>query len=398
MRQRSGSVKRKPDDAVSYANVTSGSARQINPEKLENISVNISKVNSICDKVDSALISADESPLKDILSDLCAAVKLINNNQEEIVKEQLGQATIQNQGGMVNIGTIPKRNRPLTPSPLPQTSFNVQVPHTDTVTEPEKLPEENVSPEQKKFKEAVRKAESSSLIFNLNLGKVPILNVETMSTRATLALAAMAAEHEKRPGNIPSDDSIAAIDDVLSLAKNIEFYGRKTKTYTNSRDPKSGSYCTIPIRYEFADKNTRIEAETYLRNNCDVHCSTPYPSILRECIRQVTDTVRKDYPDNQVKILVDTDNFCLKVAKRPSTEGPNKNRWDYYKNPIPLPVEALDVEARKVPDGFKFVNFPVRRNSGREDVAMGGEEAGEAVAGAAKAGAPGSAHNSHEKY
>jgi hypothetical protein len=79
----------------------------------------------------------------------------------------------------------------------------------------------------KKFKDAVEKAESSTLIFNLNLGRVPILNTETMSNKATLALAALAAECEKppRPGNFPSEESVMAIDDILSLAKSIEFYG-----------------------------------------------------------------------------------------------------------------------------------------------------------------------------
>jgi hypothetical protein len=79
-------------------------------------------------------------------------------------------------------------------------------------------------------------------------------------------------------------------------------------------------------------------------------------------VKQVVDTIKKDYPDNQIKVLVDTDNFCLKIAKRPTSEGQNKNRWDYYKHAIPLPPEALNVDARKVPEGFKF-NMTIRRNS-----------------------------------
>jgi hypothetical protein len=69
----------------------------------------------------------------------------------------------------------------------------------------------------------VKKAESSTLIFNLNLGRVPIMNTSAMSTKASLALAAMVAETENRQGSIPSEDVLATIDDILSVTKNIEF-------------------------------------------------------------------------------------------------------------------------------------------------------------------------------
>jgi hypothetical protein len=220
-----------------------------------------------------------------------------------------------------------------------------------------------------KFREAVENSEKSTLIFNLNLGRVPIMNIETMSKNATLALTAMAAEmeNEGRPGTIPSEDTVAGIDDILSVAQNIEFYGKKTKTYSNPKDKKSGAFCTVPVRYEFPDRETRIESETFLRQKCGVNCATPYPVILRECIKQVIDKVKHDYPDNQVKVAVDTKRFCLKVARRCTVEG-NENygkKWNSYERLIPLPNEALNVEARWVPEGFKMEFLPPGREKGQ---------------------------------
>jgi hypothetical protein len=104
------------------------------------------------------------------------------------------------------------------------------------------------------------------------------------------------------------------------------------------------------VLYEFADKDTRFEAETYLRNKCGAHCSTPYPTILRECIRQVVDAVKVEYPNDQVKVMVDANNFCLCAARRVPVEGnAKKNRWTYADNVIPLPGLALDVDAKRVP-------------------------------------------------
>jgi hypothetical protein len=135
-------------------------------------------------------------------------------------------------------------------------------------------------PKVSKFKEAVREAEKSTLIFNLNLGKVPLINQDTMNTRVTMALSEMAASEEKKSGAIPSDDTASVIDDILSVTKGIKFFGRKTQTYRKAGDSRSGSFCTIPVRYDFHDKDSRIYAETTLRDKCKVQCTTPYPTIL----------------------------------------------------------------------------------------------------------------------
>jgi hypothetical protein len=373
MRNRSGSEKRKLDDTVSYAHVTSlmpassgspASGNFIPSDKIEEMSTNIATVSSLCEKMDKVMESEPESELKTVLVDMSKAIRLLNNNQQVIVKSQTQPVISPNNTGtvnMVSLGTIPKRNR------RSKTRLWIPPP-TPTV----------VRPEVKKFRDAVARAENSTLIFNLNMGRVPIMNQETMSNRATLALAAMAAEEEDRQGGIPTEDTIAGIDDVLSVVRNVEFFGRKTKTYINPKDDKSGSYCTVPVRYEFANKEDRFEAEKYLKNKCGIHCSTPYPIILRECIRQVSDKVRKDYPGNHVKVSVDTGKFCLRVATRAASDSDKQNKWEYFDRFVPLPEAVLNVDARKVPEGFKVLYFtpgpekgladlPVKLGSGSEN-------------------------------
>jgi hypothetical protein len=137
----------------------------------------------------------------------------------------------------------------------------------------------------------------------------------------------------------------------------VEFFGRKTKTYTNPKDEKSGSYCTVPVRYEFSSREERFEAEKYLKDKCGIHCSTPYPIILRECIRQISDKVCKDFPGNHVKVNVDTGKFCLRVATRPPSDSNRQNKWEFFERSIPLPEAVLNVEAKKVTEGFKVEYF-----------------------------------------
>jgi hypothetical protein len=343
-------------------------------EKLEELTVDITKVNSLCEKIDKSVTGIADENVRNVMEDVSAALKLLNKNHEGIVKIH-SQKSSGNTGnsfqvcssGMASLGTIPKRNRI-------QSAASVSVPVPISAQDKQQVGASNgypsvgtdCNPELNAFKDAVNKAESSTLVFNLDLGRIPIMNTETMSTRATLALAAMAAENENRQGNIPADETVSTLDDVLSMAKSIEFFGKKTKSYVNSKDSKSGSYCTIPVKYEFEDKEVKFEAEKYLREKCGAHCATPYPIILRECIKQVTEKVKADYPDNQVKVQVDTSRFCLRVARRFVKEGVDKKtvRWESYEKLIPLPSEALDVTSRKVPEGFKIKYLPPSKDKG----------------------------------
>ena len=115
-----------------------------------------------------------------------------------------------------------------------------------------------------------------------------------------------------------------------------------------------GSFCTIPVKYSFKDKDTRIQAETALRSSCKVSCSTPYPVILRECIKQVVNSVKAKFPGEFVRTNVDPVKLTLSVARR----GNKDSEWQYLKRPVPLPLDVLNVDARKVPEGFRLTDLP----------------------------------------
>jgi hypothetical protein len=232
------------------------------------------------------------------------------------------------------------------------------------VSQPQKPAEKPVKdPKLQAFQDAVRHSERSTLIFNLNLGAKKTLNEKTILSQATLALSSAAAAVEGNANQKPSREVVATLDDVMSVTQNVILYGKVTKPYENKANPedeKNRSFFTMPIRYEFKDKETRVEVETILRDTCKVECATPYPLILRQCIRQVIDHFRKDYPNDYIKVMVDSQNLALKVSRKVKGDG-----WYTHKEPIPLPPQVLDIRARFVPKDFKLVNLPTRRRSSR---------------------------------
>jgi hypothetical protein len=160
----------------------------------------------------------------------------------------------------------------------------------------------------------------------------------------------MAAKVENPTSSLPTQDSVSAIDDILSVTKGMTFYGSVTKTYKNPKDKASGSFCTIPIRYEFKDRETRIQAETILRNTCNVNCNTPYHPALRECIRQTSEFFRGVYNTSYVRVNVDSSKMVLKVFYKPDKDS----KWLPHDKSIPIPREALDLSTRKPPTSFRM--------------------------------------------
>ena len=367
-RDRSVSAKRKASDdfishqvPLSYAAATGNFSAKSQCDNTEALNVKLAKIRSVCDEAASALARHVTDPgITQVFGNIIDALHLTLDLQNDVINSTQAGGQSTHYTGINHAthsrGAVPKKPRSDTPAASSQSNV-LEAPRLQRGKAP--VVNEEVDPVLARFKESVKNAEKSSLLLNLDLGRVPVMNQNTISTKATSALTAMAANKEGKSGVVPSEEAVTAIDDVLSMVKSMQFFGKSTKTYKNTRDPKSGSYCTIPVRYEFKDRDTRIRAETTLRKHCKVHCTTPYPTILRETIRQVINHVKQDYPDNQVRVNVDLKNLALRVSRRePAGEGLPPPTWHEHKRLITLPKEVFDVSARKVPDDFRVRDFP----------------------------------------
>jgi hypothetical protein len=360
----SGPVSTVTGTGISYAEATGGdnaSSTQVIID-CEAVTENIVKVKSICDKVSAEISKADIDPaLVAIFGYINEALFGICDNQLQVTNLCKAKNTLVDSFPPADQGV--KRFRAES-NQVQKKQGNIAPTMVDLSTLRQKTNTQVEDPSVKKFKEAVKDAEKSTLVFNLNLGKVPIINHDTISTNATKALTEMAASVEKSKTKVPSTETMSALDDVLSVVKGMKFFGRSTRSYQRSNDPNSGSYCTVPIKYEFGNKDERIFAETVLRDKCKVNCTVPYPTILRETIRQVINGVKVHYPDYFVKVTVDTGRMCLNVSMRPKLApgSTDEKCWYSLDQPVPIPQECLDIYARKVPDNFK-VNHEFSRNS-----------------------------------
>ena len=196
---------------------------------------------------------------------------------------------------------------------------------------------------KKKFVQAVREAEKSTLLFNLDLGTVPLMNTSTISAKVTQDIAAKAALVEGRPSGRPTDDTVTVLEDAISLIKGMEFYGKTTKLYSNKNkqaDPKNGKFCTIPVKLNFKDKDTKQQVESLLRNKCKVQCTTPYPLNLRKAIRTVIEEQKVKYPEQFIQVRVDAEGLSLKLSRK---QDGKDGKWLNNYETIALDDSVLDL-------------------------------------------------------
>jgi hypothetical protein len=101
--------------------------------------------------------------------------------------------------------------------------------------------------------------------------------------------------------------------------------------------------------------------------------------VVRECIKQLVDNTKVEYPDNFVRVAVDTGNMCFKVYRRKMVDKNYRGRkeWFTVDDAIPIPPEALDLSLRRAPEGFVLPHLQGKKNHARSSTSDSDMETGD---------------------
>jgi hypothetical protein len=191
------------------------------------------------------------------------------------------------------------------------------------------------------FNKAVKEAERSLLIFNLDLGQSPIMNPTTISARVTVSLLNIyVAKKGNETGN-HAQDARDLVDDITSQVKSMEFFGSKTAPCKFPKDTsRNGEFYTVPVKLVFKDRKTAQTAAELLRKYFGVNTSTPYHRSLRAAINQAMNRAKEYNPCHHAKVNLDMNGRTLKCFVRTDSNPPGP--WTPWGSNIRLPTEALD--------------------------------------------------------
>jgi hypothetical protein len=236
---------------------------------------------------------------------LALAVDMLVGNQEKLLSVVVDSASSGGNNRPLTFASAAADGRSLDPRPSRATRPSVSKP-----------PPSAEALREKRLRQAITKAEKSTVIFNSDLGSVPVMNRDTLARKVTLLLHDRAKSEGEYRNNPKAAEE--AVDDFLSCAS-LEFLGKGTKPFFNKKDPKderNSKFCTVPIKLTWKSKSERIRGEQSIRKVCNSKCSVPYPKKIRILIDEVLKTGQSAKPGCYIRVRVNHESLSVVAHAR----------------------------------------------------------------------------------
>jgi hypothetical protein len=192
-----------------------------------------------------------------------------------------------------------------------------------------------VEPGTAELRAALTAAEKSAVVFYANLGPSPVANRATLNGAFAAGLKTAAIRVAENSGGDVSEN-IRVVNDALSCADNMEFLGQSTVRKIDKRDPKNPktlSYCSMPIRIDFPDRNTRIHFERTVRKHCELKASISLPKPIRQMQSAFLAAMRACNPGKIVMVRPDVPSLSFVAFLKEDGEG----GWTRHPDQYPIP-------------------------------------------------------------
>jgi hypothetical protein len=163
------------------------------------------------------------------------------------------------------------------------------------------------------LKAALTSAEKTAVVFDVDLGRSPVANRAALNGAFAAGLKAATMKTAENTGD-DANECIRIVNDALSCADNLEFTGQTTTRKIDKRDPenpKTLDFCTMPVKLDFPDRNTRIHFEKTLRKHCGVKATISLPFQIRKFQSLYLDAMRDRYKGRVITARPDTSTMSM---------------------------------------------------------------------------------------
>jgi hypothetical protein len=190
----------------------------------------------------------------------------------------------------------------------------------------------------KELKEALEKAEKESILFDADLGKVTLANRKSLATAFSAGIRSAVVAGARAADEDPAE-AVRVMDDALSVVQDMDFIGASSKPFRGKteQDLRNGTFCTMPIKFKFEDRDARIHFETTVRKQCTLKASMSLPRAIRLEQSAFLKAVKPRYPEEVVTVRLDTLNMRLQAFRK--EEG--QKQWTKCPEWVALLPETL---------------------------------------------------------
>jgi hypothetical protein len=211
------------------------------------------------------------------------------------------------------------------------------------------------------LKAALAAAEKTAVVFDADLGPSPVANRAALNGAFSAGLKAATLKVAGNSGE-DANESIRVVNDALSCADNLGFIGQTSQRKIDKRDPANPvtlPYCTMPVKLDFPDRDTRIHFEKTLRKHCGMKATISLPFQIRKYQSLFLDALRDRYKGRAISARPDTSTLSM-VAFMKNEED---RGWSRCRETVPIPRGIL-LPGAVIPNR---VDLPVVADNNRAD-------------------------------
>jgi hypothetical protein len=189
------------------------------------------------------------------------------------------------------------------------------------------------APGKKELHDAFALADRTAILFDIDLGPSSSGNRPGLSRSLAAGIRASALAAAESDGKDMAE-AVRVAGDALSCASDVSFLGQASRPYKNNRDekdPKNGSYHTMPVKLLFDDRQQRIYFEQTMRDSCKLRASISLPPFLLKEKTAFDKALREKYPDFMIMVRPDPVRAVLTAVKKRDFSGrwvPCGDIWD----------------------------------------------------------------------
>ena len=175
------------------------------------------------------------------------------------------------------------------------------------------------------LREALEAAEKTAVMFEADLGPLPLANRDKLGHQFSAGIRAAAMRKAEAGGKDPVE-AVRVVADAVSCVADIAFLGQATAKFENKfrkDDERNGKFCTMPVKLTFPDRSARVHFERVMRSECDMRATMSLPEQVRAVQGDFNRKLRERYPDTPLSIRINTDKLRLEVF----TKGDGERAW-----------------------------------------------------------------------
>jgi hypothetical protein len=173
-------------------------------------------------------------------------------------------------------------------------------------------------PGVRELKEGLEKADKESILYDTNLGNVTIANRNNLAAAFSAGIRNAAIEKAVSEKADPAE-AVRIVDDALSCVQDMEFIGSQSQKFinrNNENDSRNNTFCTMPIKFKFEDRNMRIHFETTIRSQCGLKSQISLPKPIRHEQAAFLRALKARYPGEIVSVRPDIPSATLRAVRK----------------------------------------------------------------------------------